>query len=412
MFDERKSGYGLVGLGCAAVLFAASFGGVAGAASSDPVKIGLVLAKRGVMTEQAEYLAQGTYLALKQHGNKILGRPAEIIWLDEPTPQDAQQNMQKLIDENKVVAVLGGGISANALAMEAVAKRAKIPYIANNAAATEITGKECNRYTFRIQPPVSVQANALAPYLGKLGKRWHFLTANYAFGQDIEGAFGSWLKQQGGTVAGQDRAPLNTPDFSSFILKIRTSKPDVVIGGLAAADLTNFLKQWNEMGMKDTVPFSEVAISDTDLWGVGREAATGIYTTPWYYDNPNNSEQDKKFVADYEKEYKRVPAVKAWMGWYAMRSLLDSIEDAKSTDPKAIVTALENWRDESAGETPASYRKWDHQLLHPILVVRVKKNIPDSTNFFDVLQSVPEGPEDLGKIFGTQEQSSCKMGDL
>jgi branched-chain amino acid transport system substrate-binding protein len=375
------------------------------------IKIGLVLAKQGAMAEQSGYLSQGTFLALKQHGNKLLGRPAEVIWVDEPTPQEAQQNMQKLIDGNKVVAVLGGGISANALAMASVAERARIPYIANNAAATDITGKRCNRYTFRIQPPVSVQANALAPYMEKLGKRWYFMIADYAFGQDIENSFGDWLKKADGEMVGRDRVPLNTADYSSFILKIRHARPDVVVGGLAASDLTNFLKQWNELKMKGEVPFSEVAISDTDIWGVGKDAATGIYSTPWYYNNPENSEEDRKFIQAYVNEYGRVPAVKAWMGWYAMRSLLEAIENAKSTEPQRIVQALEEWRD-TTSKRPAYYRAWDHQLLHSVLVVGVKPHITDDKDYFDVLATMPAADVDLETIFGSKAGSDCKLGSL
>ena len=69
----------------------------------------------------------------------------------------------------------------------------------------------------------------------------------------------------GGTEVGSDDVPLNTPDFSSFILKIRAAKPDVVVGGLSAGDLSTFLKQWNELGMKGKIPFVEIAIGDTDI---------------------------------------------------------------------------------------------------------------------------------------------------
>ena len=78
------------------------------AAAADTIKIGLLLAKTGDIAAQTEYLANGTYLALEERGNKIMGQPAELIWLDEPSPQGSQQNMQRLVQENKVVAILGG----------------------------------------------------------------------------------------------------------------------------------------------------------------------------------------------------------------------------------------------------------------------------------------------------------------
>lgn len=414
---SRKSSTGLTAsrrgffYSAAAVAVGMALPMLASAESNEPIKIGLVLAKQGAMAEQSQYIAQGTFLALEQQGNKILGRPAEIIWLDEPTPLAAQQNMQKLIDEDKVVAVLGGGISANALALSALAKRAKIPYVANNAAATDITGKECNRYTFRVQAPVPVQARALAPYLSELGDRWYFLAASYAFGQDIVHSFDALAKQAGATVVGQDLVPLNTPDYSSYILKIRQAKPDVVVGGLAAADISTFLKQWNEMGMKGKIPFAEIAIGDTDIWAVGPTAASGIFTKPWYYNDANNSPESKAFADAYQAKYNRPAADKAWMGWFAARSLLESIEQAGSTDPAAIVQAMEKWQGKE-GDLPVYYRPWDHQMIRPMIVVGVKPEIKDKSDFFDVLKTVPGTAAELEAMFGTQAEIGCSMGEL
>ena len=133
------------------------------ASAADTIKIGLLLAKTGDIAAQTEYLANGTYLALEERGNKIMGQPAELVWLDEPSPQGSQQNMQRLVQENKVVAILGGSLSSNALAEQATAAQLKIPFVCNNAAATDISGKNCNHYTFRLNTPVAVQAAMFAP---------------------------------------------------------------------------------------------------------------------------------------------------------------------------------------------------------------------------------------------------------
>ena len=183
------------------------------ARAAEPIRIGLLLAKTGQIAPQTEYLAQGTYLAMEERGNKIMGQPAELVWLDEPSPQGATQNMQKLVQENKVCAILGGSLSSNALAEEATAAQLKIPFVCDNAAATEITGKNCNRYTFRLNTPVLVQSRMLAPYALGYGKKWYFITASFAFGQDILRSSRELLKQAGGTEAGIDEVPLNTRGF-------------------------------------------------------------------------------------------------------------------------------------------------------------------------------------------------------
>ncbi len=379
------------------------------ARAADPIKIGLLLAKTGQIAGQTEYLANGSFLALEQRNNTIMGQPAELVWLDEPSPQAATQNMQKLVQENKVCAVLGGSLSSNALAEEATAAQLKIPFVCDNAAATEISGKNCNRYTFRLNTPVAVQSRMLAPFALSYGKKWYHITASYAFGQDILRSSRALLKAAGGTEVGSDEVPLNTADFSSFILKIRQAKPDVVVGGLSAGDLSTFLKQWNELGMKGTIPFVEIAIGDTDIWAVGPEAATGTFTKMWEHSNPDNPPEEKAFAAAYLKKYGKPAADKAWMGWITARSLFESIDAAKSLDGMAIVEGLEAWK-APAGDASYSYRKFDHQMLARNLAVSVKPKITDKWDYFDVKATLPENPADIDKVFGTEEEIGCKMG--
>ena len=379
------------------------------ARAADPIKIGLLLAKTGQIAAQTEYLANGSFLALEERNNMIMGQPAELVWLDEPTPQAATQNMQKLVQENKVSAILGGSLSSNALAEEATAAQLKIPFVCNNAAATEISGKNCNRYTFRLNTPVAVQCRMLAPFALTHGKKWYFITASYAFGQDIVKSGRQLLQEAGGTVVGSDEVPLNTPDFSSFILKIRQAKPDVVWGGLSAGDLSTFLKQWDAMGMRGKIPFLEIAIGDTDIWSVGPEAATGTFTALWWYKNPNNTPEEKKFAESYDKKYGKPAADKAWMGWITARSLFESIDAAKSLEPMKIVEALEAWKAPADGYS-YSYRKFDHQMMMKNLAVSVKPKITDKWDYFNVEAALPKDAADLPKVFGTEAEIGCKMG--
>ena len=117
-----------------------------------------------------------------------------------------------------------------------------------------------------------------------------------------------------------------------------------MIGGVSANDLTTFLKQWNELGMRGKIPFAEIAVGNTDLWGVGPEAADGLYTITWYYKNENNPPDEKAMAADYEKKYNRPAADKAWMGWMAAKALYRLHRRRRSRPtPAEIVEALEHW---------------------------------------------------------------------
>jgi branched-chain amino acid transport system substrate-binding protein len=383
----------------------------ASAQETGPVRIGMIYSKQGPGASIGQFLQRGSELAAQQAGMKVLGRPLELIWLDEAGPEGSQQNMQRLIDENKVVAIVGGNYSNSALAMMNVAKRAKIPLILPGAAAREITGKECNRYTFRTQATVPVQINGLLPYVSQLGKKVYFITPSYAFGQDIVRSARAGLPAIGASEIGSDEVPINTADYSSYILKIRQAKPDVLIGGLVGGDFSNFLKQWNEMGMKGKVSYAAVAVTDTDFWDVGTQASTGIFIKPWYYNNPKNTAAEKKMTDDFVKKYNQPPSDKSWSGWIAMRALLESIEAAKSTDPQAIVAGLEKWRN-TDGDFPFYFREWDHQLVKPAVIVRVKDNITDKWDFMDFLKYTSETAADTEKAFGSKEEVGCNMPPL
>lgn len=384
--------------------------GVVRAQGSGPVKLGLVFAKQGVWTVQGQQLADGAKMALAKHGNKILGQDIEILWYDEPNPQGAQQNIQKLMAEDKVAAVIGGSNSGTALAMASVAARLGIPFLTPNAAAAGITGAECNPYTFRTLTTTMVASRAMAPALLALGKNWYYLIANYAFGQDIYRSMSMLLNEAQGKELGHDKAPLGTTDYSSFILKVRQAKPEVLMLGLPGGDLSTFLKQWTEMGMKGKIPVACPIIGDADLWSVGPEAATGYYGKPWHFSTPSNPPADQEFAATYLAEHKSPAPDKAWLGWFTMRALIAGIEKANSFEPAAIAAGLEVARIDDGG-VPAGYRAWDHQMLRQCMVFKVKDKITDQWDWLDLVAQEPKNPtpESLDALFGTKEEIGCKM---
>jgi branched-chain amino acid transport system substrate-binding protein len=162
------------------------------------------------------------------------------------------------------------------------------------------------------------------------------------------------------------------------------------------------------MGKKGKIPVCEIAIGDTDIWAVGPQAATGLYTSLWWYDNAANPPDEKKMAADYLKKYGKPAADKAWMGWIAAKSLFEAMDQAKSTEADAIITALENWKGGSA-ENPYSWRKGDHQMLLRNLVVEVKPKIIDKWDYFNVKGVVQKNLADLDKVFGDPVANGCHM---
>ncbi|MGI4813590.1 MAG: ABC transporter substrate-binding protein [Janthinobacterium lividum] len=379
--------------------------------STTPVPIGMVLSKQGNFADVGRDGARGAMLAIDDAGGKVLGRPIKLVWYDDPDPQTAQQNMSKLIDAEKVVAVLAGTNSASSLAEASVAKRTKIPTVIFTGSAKEITGKDCNRYTFRTYYSANIAARALVPSLMPHGKKWYFVVPNYAAGLDAYQGMKQELVHQNGEEVGMDRVPVGTSDFSSFILKIRDAKPDVVAMTLTGLDIDNFLKQWAQYGMKDKIPVADPFMNDSSLWSLSTENVTGTYAMIWQYADPQNSPMEKRMIVAYRKKYGSPPTLNAWEGWMSMRAIIDAINGAKSTDSKAIVQQFETikWTDRE----PASYyRAWDHQFIHPLLIVQARPPKTEKWDVVDVVKRVPTKGDDVEKLFGDKAEVGCNMPDF
>ena len=379
------------------------------AAADEPLRIGMVLAKQGAFAQQGADLAAGVQIALKDAGNKALGRNIELTWLDESDPQGATQSITKLIQEQKVSVVVGGTSSANSLAMGAVAKRSRVPFISLNAAARELTGKACNRFTFRAPASVPVYARAMAPELLAVGKKWYFLIASFTFGDDVLATYGDIVKAAGGTIVGTDRVPVETTDISSYILKVRQAKPDLLVSGLA--NVGPILKQLKEFGMTGQIGVAGPAVSDTDLWSVPREALTGIYGKTWYFNDPNNSPEDKAFVEAYRKANERPPTDRVWAGWFMTRFLMAAIEQAKSVESNRLVEALESLRFKD-GNQDVGFREWDHQLIRRPVVGMAQANATDKWDTLKVKSQAVADAAELGRLFGSKEDVGCTMEPL
>ena len=302
----------LAGAAIGATQIAAPF--VITARAAEAIKIGLLLPKSGPYAVQGETGQNGAQIAVEDFGGHVLDRPIQIVWLDESSPQSTQQNMRKLIEEEKVVAIQGGVSSGDVLAIMPVAEQAKMLLMASGPNATEITGKNCNKYTFRVDLPNKVTVQSVYPQLKERGKKWYFIVASYAWGIDAYNQMKDVLVKDGGTVLGYDQAPLGTTDYSSYILKLRQAKPDVLYVGLGGTDLTNLLKQMHEIGLTRQMALSSPIVNDSDLWAAGPDAAFGTYPKLWNYTGPHLTKRSAEFVEAYRKKIQRAAGSRGLAG--------------------------------------------------------------------------------------------------
>ncbi len=379
------------------------------ALAAEPIKIGVLLAKSGTYAVQGEQGYNGASIAMADAKGEVLGRPLQLVWLDENGPQTTQQNMLRLIQQEKVVAVQGGISSGDILAIMPVAEREKTLLMATGPNATEITGEKCNRYTFRVDLPNYETTRSVYPTFAKNGKNWYFLYASYAWGIDGFKQMSKLLKADGGKVVGADQTPLGTTDYSSFILKIMAAKPDAIFLGIGGSDLTNFLKQFHQMGLTGKMPISALVSNDTDLWSAGPEAATGIYPKIWNYTGDQNTERSRAFVKNYQAKYIAAPESEAWQDWFGTTAIITAIRETGSTDSAKLVEFLEGHKFDGFKKDAIYFRPWDHQLIQPTLVARVKEKITDKYDYFDIVEEVPADGQSFDDLFGSQSESECKM---
>jgi branched-chain amino acid transport system substrate-binding protein len=397
----------LAGAAIGATQIAAPF--VITARAAESIKIGMLLPKSGPYAMQGETGHNGSLVAVDDFGGHVLDRPIEIVWLDESSPQATQQNMRKLLEEEKVAAIQGGVSSGDVLAIMPVAEQAKTLLMATGPNATEITGKNCNKYTFRIDLPNKVTVQSVYPRLKEHGKKWYFVVASYAWGIDAYNQMKDVVVKDGGEVVGYDQAPLGTTDYSSYILKVRQAKPDVLYVGIGGTDLTNFLKQMHEIGLTRQMALSAPIVNDTDLWAAGPDAAFGTYPKLWNYTGPHLTKRSSEFVDAYNKKFGAPPEVEGWQDWFGTTSILTAIKETNSTDSAKLVAFLEDHKFDGYKDAPIYYRNFDHQLVQPLLVATVRDKIADKYDYFNIDNEYPNDPSQLEAAYGSQADIGCQF---
>ena len=278
--------------------------GAAGAAhaAGEPLRIGLIATYSGPYADYGRQFDAGVALYLKEHGGKIAGRSVEIIKKDTggPAPDAAKRIAQELVVRDKVSILTGLDFSPNAYAVGAIATQAKVPTIVMNAASSAITTS--SPYVARLSFTVQQVTDPMARYMLKQGvKDAYTVVADYASGVDAETAFKKTFTAGGGKVSGEVRTPMNNPDFSAYVQRIKDAKPQAVFFFFPSGVMPPaFLKVWKERGMEQAgikLYATGEATDDSYLDATG-DVALGLVTSH-HYSFAHNSPKNQKFVKDF-----------------------------------------------------------------------------------------------------------------
>jgi len=383
-------------------------------AQSDVIRIGHLTPRTGFLGPLGEFAVQAADLAVAEinAAGGVNGRKVELLKEDSVNPQTASTKAERMVERDKVACIIGEISSASALTISQVAERTKTLFINSGANSDELRGKSCKKYMFHIESQNSMYVKTcgralLAQGLVK-GKKWFSLTADYAFGHDLLRVAKKFMLASGGDFAADKLVPTDATDFSPLLLEIRSAKPDVVISNLAGNQITNFLKQYSEFGLK--FPVAGFGFDTALAWAAGSSNFLGTWPVVWHHliDTPAT----KKFVADFTKRYNRPPENQAWGDYNAIKLTAQAMAETKSADSTKLVEHFEKGAKFGLMKTREGYfRKADHQMMHEMYTVQALAP-GEAKNNYDIFRSsaaVPGPNESLEVIATTAEENECKM---
>ena len=311
------------------------------ALAADKVKVGFVSTLSGPSAALGVDIRDAFMLAVKLNGGKLGGLPADVTIVDDQfKPYVGKQAFERLVKRDKVDFMTGVVFSNIMLAGLPEAVNAKTFYLSPNAAPSPIAGKGCSPYFFAVSWPNDAYHEAAGQYATNQGVKSAFLLApNYQAGKDSLAGFKRFYK---GQVVAEVYSKLGQLDYAAELAEIRAAKPEVVYTFLPGGMGINFIKQFVAAGLNKTTKLIQPGFgTDQDVIRAVGEPMLGLFDAAhWGMDLDNAA--NKRFVAEFEKEYKRLPTVYASQG-YDTAMLIDSAVKAvggKLDDKDALRAAL------------------------------------------------------------------------
>ena len=381
------------------------------ARAADALKIGLDNPLTGPLAGNGKNELIGCQLAVDEINVKggILGREVELI-VEDSTSSDAGTAVlkaRKLIDGDKVDFLLGNQNSALSLAIAQVSNEKKIFHVVPGGHTDAVTGASCHWNVFRVCNTTKMEAEAITGTLIKTyGKKFYYITLDYAYGHTLEAAMVKACAELGGTRIGGVLSPLGTVDFSSHLIGAQSANPDVIVFVLAGDDMVNALKQAVQFGLDKKFHLAGAQQELEALEGLPSEARIGIWVMEWYWKQPGVPHVDE-FVSVIKKRTGRVPTARTWFGFVAVWTCALAAAKAKSLDAMAMANALQGFElppEIGLSPNPAFYRAGQNQLIATLYVGNAQSSGKDPEDLFKVT-SVVNGAD----VAGTVEESGCKM---
>ncbi|HZS82818.1 MAG TPA: ABC transporter substrate-binding protein [Stellaceae bacterium] len=379
----------------------------AAAQQGEPVRIGLLLDMSSLYADITGIGSEtAAKMAVEDFGGKVLGRPIEVLAADHQNKPDiASAKAREWFDNEHVDALLDVAASATALAAMNVAKEKNKIIVMSGPGASSITGEACI--------PTSVHwvynTYALAHTTGKAvvengGKSWFFIAADYAFGAQLEKDTADVVKASGGMVLGEVKAPLNTADFSSFLLQAQASKAKIIGLANAGGDFINAVKQAAEFGIaQGGQNLAGLLVYINDVHSLGLKATQGMMLSAAFYWDMNDATRawSKRFFAKLGK----MPNMSQAGVYSSTMHYLAAVKAAGTTATEPVMDAMRKMPVNDFFARNGHIRA-DGLMLHDMYLFQVKKP-EESTGEWDTYKLVATVPGE--EAFLPLAQSKCPL---
>jgi branched-chain amino acid transport system substrate-binding protein len=376
-------------------------------ASAQGVKIGVLTDQSGVYADYAgKWAVEATNMAVEDFGGSVLGQKIEVVSADHQNKPDLGVSIaRRWYEVDGVDIITDLTTSSVALAVQDLSKQMKKIDIVVGSATSRLTGDACMPYGFHWAYDTRSQAAGTGGALTEAGgKTWFFLTVDYAFGYALEKDTSEVVKAKGGEVVGSVRHPLNSSDFSSFLLQAQASKAKVVGLANAGLDTSNAIKQAAEFGIvRGGQKVAPLLFTLSEVHGLGLEAAQGLVLTEGYY--WDRDDKSREFAQRFFKRTGRMPNMIQAGNYSATLQYLKAVKAAGTKDTEAVAKKLHELPVDDAfaqgGKVLANGR-----MVHDMYLFEVKKP-SESTKPWDYYKQLAVIPGD--KAFFSLAESGCKL---
>src|ERR1700744_3843390 len=388
---------------------AVAMGGLllAAPASAQGVKIGILNDQSGVYADYGgKYSLEAAHMAVEDFGGEVLGKKIEIVTADHQNKPDlAVAIARRWYDTEGVDMITELTTSSVALAVQELSKEKKKIDIVVGAATSRITGDACTPYGFHWAFDTHALAVGTGGALVKAGgDSWFFMTADYAFGYALEKDTSEIVTANGGKVLGSVRVPLNSSDFSSFLLQAQSSKAKIIGLANAGLDTANSIKQASEFGIvRGGQKLAGLLMTLAEVNGLGLEAAQGLVLTEGFYWDQND--KTRAFSERFFKRTGRMPNMIQAGTYSATLQYLKAVKAAGTKDSDAVVAKLKELPVDDVFAQGGKVLE-NGRMVHDLYLFEVKKP-SESKRPWDYYKQLAVVPGD--KAFFSAKESGCPL---